>query len=290
MNTFYAIDGNNLFHRAAHTNTDMTSSDGTNTGPLTVFCSMIHSIRRDFSPDMIMVAFDTGGRGGRNDLYPEYKAHRADHEEIDAQIPLAIGAVQAMGLSVVTHDDFEADDVIATYVRDAEAAGYSVTIVSSDKDLLQLCSDNVMRLTTGFGANTWYGPEEVTAKYGVPPARMGDLLALMGDKSDNVPGVKGIGPKTAAALLQEYGDLEGVLTAAPSIKQEKRKDNLLNGSGDARLSRQLVELREVPMSHHVEEFADLGYDMDCASEFFDPLEMYSVLTSLEVDLTRSQPS
>lgn len=289
MRTIYIIDGNNLFFKSAHVADEMTAPDGTDIGPLTTFCTMVHNIRRDCSPEYIVVTFDTGGHSGRKEIYPEYKAHREDHEAIDAQIPLAMAACRAMGLKVISNPKYEADDIIATYARLAEDSGeYIVTVVSSDKDLLQLVSDRVMRLSTNFGQRTWYGPDEVQEKYGLPPFLIGDMLALMGDKADNVPGVKGIGPKIAAELLNAHGDLEGVLAAAAAgtIPQKKRAEKLVAGAEDARVSMRLVDLQDVPIVHELAEFLDRGYNPVAAVPFFRRLGMGGFLYTLSLDLEK----
>src|SRR6185436_16206454 len=190
--------------------------------------------------DHVAVILDAGRETFRNGIYPQYKAHRPEPpEELIPQFPLFREATRAFGLPCMEMAGFEADDLIATYTREAVAAGADVTIVSSDKDLMQLVGDRV----TLFDPIKMrrLGREAVFEKFGVTPEKVVDVQALAGDSTDNVPGVPGIGVKTAAQLITEYGDLDSLLQRAGEIKQPKRREALQNNAELARVSRQLVK-------------------------------------------------
>ena len=286
-NTLFLFDGYNFIFRAYHAIPMLNAPDGTPTNAVQGFARMVQAARRDFGPQALLAVFDAGGDGGRREAFEGYKAQRPPPpEDLVPQFSLVRDAVDAMNLPRVEHPDFEADDVIASYVVAARAAGMTTVIVSSDKDLMQLVT-----LGDEDGGPPVYlydtmkdvviGPTEVEKKFGVTPAKLGDLLALTGDSSDNVPGVPGIGPKTAATLLAEYGTLEGVLEAAPGIKQKKRRERLIEHADDARLSRELVELRrDVPLPMPLPEVNDPGFDEPKMLAFFEPLGFKQLLREM----------
>jgi DNA polymerase-1 len=214
---------------------------------------LVDALDKAEGPTHLAVIFDKGSHTFRNDLYDQYKAHRPPPpEDLIPQFPLFRDATRAFSLPCIEEGGFEADDIIATYTVQAVAAGWDVTIVSSDKDLMQLIRPGVDLLDTM--KNERRGADYVMGKFGVMPEKLGDVLALMGDSVDNVPGVPGIGPKTASKLILEYGDLESVLAAAPAMKPSKMRDNLIANEAMARLSRELVELhRAVPLPHALDE-------------------------------------
>ena len=194
-------------------------------------------------PSHLAVILDYSGKSFRNDFYPEYKANRPPApEDLVPQFPIIRDAVKAFNVACVEKEGFEADDLIATYARQAADLGAGVTIVSSDKDLMQLVSPSIEMLDTM--KNRRIGEPEVHEKFGVGPERVIDVQALAGDSSDNVPGVPGIGIKTAALLINEYGDLDSVLSRAQEIKQNKRRENLIEFAEQARISRDLVTLKQ----------------------------------------------
>ncbi len=191
------------------------------------------------------VVLDASSKTFRNDMYAEYKAHRPEPpEDLRPQFPMVRDATRALSLPCIELEDLEADDIIACYTKEARRRGWTVTIVSSDKDLMQLIEPGVDLYDTM--NNRRLGAEHVVEKFGVGPERLGDVLALMGDSVDNVPGVPGIGPKTAAQLISEYGDLTTVLASTDLIKKPKLKQSLIDHADMARLSRELVELRCEP--------------------------------------------
>ncbi len=240
------IDGSGFIFRAYHRLPPLTDPEGTPVGAVFGFTAMlwnlIEAARKSPEDDYLAVILDAGKSSFRNAIYPEYKANRPPApEDLLPQFPLIRQAVNALGVPCIEKVDFEADDLIASYAEAAMAAGMSVTIISSDKDLMQLVRPGLTMLDTL--QNRRFGEAEVTEKWGVPPAQLADVLALMGDSVDNVPGVPGIGPKTAAELVREYGSVEAVLANVANIRRPKLKENLTLHADAARLSRVLVELK-----------------------------------------------
>ncbi|WP_038247635.1 DNA polymerase I [Ghiorsea bivora] len=238
------IDGPNYVFRAFHAvKHNLSNSKGQPTNAVFGYVQMVRSILKDLSPTHVAVVFDPKGGTFRNDMYKEYKAHRPPMpEDLAAQWNYIYEVTDAFNFARICVQNYEADDVIATLARQAEAKGWDVTIVSTDKDLMQLVGDKIWMLDTM--RRKEYGIDEVKEKWGVEPAKVQDLLALAGDSADNIPGVPGIGPKTALELINTYGDLEGILSHAHEIKQNKRRENLIEFADDARLSYDLVALDE----------------------------------------------
>jgi len=254
----YLIDGSGYIFRAFHALPPLTRpSDGLPVGAVHGFCGMLWKLlqdsRKSSGPTHIAVIFDYSEKTFRNEIYTDYKAHRPPvPEELVPQFRLIRDAVKAFNIACLEQDGYEADDLIATYARQTEAAGGNVTIVSSDKDLMQLVGPGVTMLDTM--KNRSIGPDEVREKFGVGPDKVVDVQALAGDSTDNVPGVPGIGIKTAAELINEYGDLDTLLARAGEIKQTKRRERLTEFAPQARLSRELVTLKQdvpvvVPVDH-----------------------------------------
>jgi DNA polymerase-1 len=243
----FLIDGSGFIFRAYYgLKMQMTRSDGTPTNAVFGFCNMLVKLLDDTEADYLAVIFDSARKTFRNDIYPEYKANRSEPpEDLVPQFPLIRDATRAFSVPAIEMPGFEADDIIATYARMAEEAGDEVTIVSSDKDLMQLVSDTVTLQDPITYDRISFA--EVEKKFGVPPDKVIDVQSLAGDSTDNVPGVPGIGIKTAAELIRAYGDLDTLLARAEEIKQPKRRENLLTFAEQARVSRQLVTLRrDVP--------------------------------------------
>ncbi|MDE1160060.1 MAG: DNA polymerase I [Neorhizobium sp.] len=251
----FLVDGSGFIFRAFHALPPLTrKTDGLPIGAVSGFCNMLWKLLTDardtsvgVTPTHFAVIFDYSSKTFRKDLYDAYKANRsAPPEELVPQFGLIRQATRAFNLPCIETEGFEADDIIATYARLAEAAGADVTIVSSDKDLMQLVTQNVHMYDSM--KDKQIGIPDVVEKWGVAPEKMIDLQALVGDSVDNVPGIPGIGPKTAAQLLEEFGDLETLLARAGEIKQVKRRENIIANADLARLSRRLVELRiDVPL-------------------------------------------
>lgn len=243
----FLVDGSGYIFRAYHALPPLSRADGTPVGAVYGFCNMLLKLLDDAydgdRPTHLAVIFDAARKTFRNDIYPDYKAHRPPApEDLIPQFSIIREAVEAFSLPAIELPGFEADDVIATYARRAEKSGAKVTIVSSDKDLMQLVSDNITMLDTM--KNREIGPGGVREKFGVGPDRVIDVQALAGDSADNVPGVPGIGVKTAAELINTYGDLESVLARAEEIKQPKRRERLIEHADMARISAELVTLRD----------------------------------------------
>ncbi len=237
------VDGSGYIFRAFHALPPMTRSDGTPVNAVFGYTNMLAKLLRDHVGTHLAVIFDAGRKTFRNRLYEDYKAHRPDPPpELLPQFSLVREATAAFGVPSVELADWEADDLIASYARAVVAAGGTATIVSSDKDLMQLIRPGVDMLDPI--KQKPIGAAEVAEKFGVPPGKMIDAQSLIGDSVDNVPGIPGIGPKTAAQLIQEFGDLETILAAAAAMKPSKRRDMLLEHAANARLSRQLVTLRD----------------------------------------------
>ena len=241
----YLVDGSSYIFRAYHRLPPLTNIRGEPVGAVygytTMLWKLIDALDKADGPTHLAVILDASGKSFRNDLYDLYKANRPEPpEDLKPQFPMIRDATRAFSVPCIELEGFEADDLIASYTKAARAQGFDVTIVSSDKDLMQLIEPHVDMLDTM--KNVRMGREAVEEKFGVAPDKVGDVLALMGDSVDNVPGIPGIGPKTATKLMVEYGSLENVLDAAPGMKPSKMRDNLIQHRDMAELSRKLVEL------------------------------------------------
>src|SRR5277367_3585639 len=255
----YLIDGSGYLFRAYHALPPLTrKSDGLPTGAVSGYCNMLWKLLEDMkadAPSHLAVIFDASERTFRNDIYKEYKAHRPPApEDLIPQFPLVRDATRAFGVSCVEMAGYEADDLIATYARLGREIGARVTIVSSDKDLMQLVVDGKVELLDTM-KNKRIASAEVMEKFGVGPDKVVQVQALAGDSSDNIPGVRGIGIKTAAELINQYGDVETLLAHAAEIKQPKRRETLIENMENARISLKLVTLdARVALKHELEEF------------------------------------
>ena len=256
----YLIDGSGYIFRAYHAIPPLSrKSDGLPVNAVQGFCSMLNKLLREMPPENepthLAVVFDASGKTFRNDIYPQYKANRPPApEDLVPQFDLIRKAVAAFEVASVEQQGFEADDLIATYAKQAEGLGATVRIVSSDKDLMQLVSDRTTLYDGMKGKEIDH--DGVIEKFGVGPEKVVEVQALAGDSVDNIPGVPGIGVKTGALLINEYGDLETLLERANEIKQPKRRQNLIEYADQARLSRRLVELdQNVPVKSQLDEFA-----------------------------------
>src|SRR3977135_149301 len=242
----FLVDGSSYIFRAYHALPPLNrKSDGLQVNAVLGFCNMLWKLLREMPPDTrpthLAIVFDKSEITFRNKLYPDYKAHRAPApDDLIPQFGLICDAVRAFDLPCLEQIGFEADDLIATYARLATERGATTTIVSSDKDLMQLVTDRVVMYDTM--KDKRIGVPEVIEKFGVPPEKVIEVQALIGDSTDNVPGVPGIGVKTAAQLIGEYGDLETLLSRANEIKQDKRRQTLIDNAEQARVSKRLVTL------------------------------------------------
>ena len=248
----YLVDGSAYIFRAYHRLPPLTNPQGTPVGAVYGYTTMLWKLAEDLDkaegPTHLAVVLDKSSQSFRNEIYDQYKANRPDPpEDLVPQFPLIRDATRAFSLPMIEEPGVEADDMIASYARAAAAQGWDVTIVSSDKDLMQLVGTSeqggtIDMLDTMKSARI--GPAEVEEKFGVPPTLVGDVLALMGDSVDNIPGIFGVGPKTATKLIQDHGSLTAALDAAPEMKKSKLKERLLEHRADAELSRILVTLKE----------------------------------------------
>ena len=294
----YLIDGSGYIFRAYHALPPLTrKSDGLPVGAVQGFCNMLWKLLKETKagekPTHLAVIFDHSSKSFRNDIYPQYKAQRPEPPaDLRPQFGLIRQATRAFNVACVEQANYEADDLIATYARQAVEAGATCRIVSSDKDLMQLIRPGVALYDTMKDREV--GEPEVLEKFGVTPDKVVDIQALAGDSVDNVPGVPGIGVKTAAQLITEYGDLETLLARAAEIKQQKRRENLIEFAEQARISKRLVVLDEhVPLEHDVSGFA---VDNPKASQligFTKALEFTSftkkVAGELDADSTAIEP-
>ncbi len=238
----YLIDGYSTIFRAFHAIRGLSTSAGAPTNALYGFINMLRKLLREEAPPLLGIALDVGRETFRSEAYAEYKANRAPMpEDLKAQMPAIRCAIEAFRIPILELERYEADDVIGTLSRKAEQAGHDVTIVSADKDLFQLVSDRVSLMHTG--RQKTYDPALVEKDFGVPPHQVVDVLALVGDKVDNVPGVPGIGIKGAQTLVREHGDLDALLEAAPGLKRKGYREGLQQHRDKAVLSRDLVTIR-----------------------------------------------
>jgi DNA polymerase-1 len=247
QNHLYLVDGSGYIFRAYHQLPPLTNQHGQPVGAVYGYTTMLWKLAEELGkaegPTHLAVVLDKGSHTFRNDMYDQYKANRPPApEDLVPQFPMIRDATRAFSLPCIEEAGFEADDIIASYTQAAVRAGWHVTIVSSDKDLMQLIQPGVDMYDTM--KNERRGADYVVGKFGVQPEQLGDVLALMGDSVDNVPGIPGIGPKTAAKLITEYGSLEAALDAAPSMKKSKMQENLIAHADMARLSRRLVALHD----------------------------------------------
>ncbi len=295
----YLVDGSGYIFRAYHALPPLTrKSDGLPVGAVQGFCNMLWKLlketRANEKPTHLAVIFDQSSKTFRNDIYPQYKAQRPEPPaDLRPQFDLIRQATRAFNVASVEQANYEADDLIATYARQAVEAGATCRIVSSDKDLMQLVRKGVTLLDTM--KDKELGEEAVLEKFGVKPDKVIDVQALAGDSVDNVPGVPGIGVKTGAQLITEYGDLETLLARASEIKQQKRRENLIEFAEQARLSKRLVTLDDkVSVDHDVGSFA---VDTPKASDliaFLKALEFVSftkkIASELEADSSAIEPA
>lgn len=282
----YLVDGSGYIFRAYHALPPLTrKSDGLPIGAVSGFCNMLASLRdkaeHDQAVSHMAVIFDAGRETFRSEIYPDYKANRSETpEDLIPQFAPIREATRAFGLPSIEKDGFEADDIIATYARIANEAGMEVCVVSSDKDLMQLVRDGVGMMDPMKDRNI--GPAEVMEKFGVTPDKVIDVQALAGDSTDNVPGVPGIGIKTAAELINTYGDLETLLARAGEIKQPKRRETLQTNAEKARISYQLVKLKDdVPLELGLDDLKLGPVEWPKLSAFLNEMEFRTLTSRIE---------
>ena len=282
------VDGSGYIFRAYHALPSLTRSDGAPVGAVRGFSSMLMRLVDDHPDDDIVVIFDASGDTFRNDIYDQYKANRdAPPEDLRPQFSMVRDATRAFNLPCIEQKGFEADDLIATYATQAKATSRDVIIVSSDKDLMQLIQP---------GVSLWdpmkqkaLDAEACFDKFGVQPDKVIDVQSLAGDSVDNVPGVPGIGVKTAALLINEYGDLDTLLARASEIKQNKRRENLIEFAEQARVSRELVTLKvDVPVETPLEQLDHPVRDMGKLRDFLELMEFNSLAAKLGLEIKKPE--
>ena len=279
----FLIDGSGFIFRAYYALPPLTRPDGTPISAVLGFTNMILNLMENLCAHNIAVVFDSKRKNFRHDIYPAYKANRAEApEDLVPQFPLMREACNAFQIPVLEQEGFEADDLIAAYTKKAIQEGYEVTIVSSDKDLMQLVSDKVVMYD--HMKNTYIRPPQVFDKFNVAPEKVRDVLALAGDSSDNVPGVPGIGPKTAATLINEYGSFEGLFENLNQIKQPKRREALEQNHELALVSRDLVSLcTDIDNLTNIESLVQGDLDDQQLAEFLDTQGFKSIKSRLQID-------
>jgi len=284
----YLVDGSSYIFRAYHRLPPLTDPQGTPVGAVYGYTTMLWKLAEDLDkaegPTHLAVILDKDSKSFRNEIYPEYKANRPPApEDLVPQFPLIRDATRAFSLPCIEESGLEADDLIASYARAAQARGWDVTIVSSDKDLMQLIGEKdgarIDMLDTMKSQRIYI--EEVEEKFGVRPELVGDVLALMGDSVDNIPGIFGIGPKTASKLIAEHGSLTAALDSASEMKTSKLKERLIEHRANAELSRVLVELKQdCELPEPLEDFALDGVPPEPLAAFLEKHGFTSLLRRL----------
>ena len=281
----YLVDGSSYIFRAFHRLPPLTNKHGLNVGAVYGYTTMLwklaDSLDKADGPTHLAVILDASESTFRNRMYDQYKANRPPPPpELVPQFPLIRDATRAFSIPCLEEDGLEADDIIACYAKEAARAGWQVTIVSSDKDLMQLVEDGKVDMLDTMNDRR-IGVAEVIEKFGVGPDKVGEVLALMGDSVDNIPGVPGVGPKTASKLIQEFGTVEAVLAAAPDMKPSKMRDNLIEHAEKARISRRLVELIcDSPLPEPLEALAMKGIPEEPLRAFLEHHGFRSLLARL----------
>ncbi len=276
----FLIDGNNQMYRAYHAIRGLTGPDGRSTNAIYGFVTMLRKLIADHDPAYIAAAFDLAGPTFRSALQADYKANRAPMPaDLVEQVPLVHEACEALGVPILTHTSYEADDVIATLATRAVEHGYDAAIVTGDKDFFQMVDAHV-RVHNPRDDGQWFDASGVQEKFGVRPDQVVDVLALMGDAIDNVKGVPGIGEKGARDLIAQHGSLDALLEAAPTITQKRYREALLAHAEDARRSREMVRLHcDVPVPFDADHLRYVGPDQRRCYELFSRLGFKSLVTA-----------
>ncbi|MBI5777126.1 MAG: DNA polymerase I, partial [Nitrospirae bacterium] len=279
--TCYLIDGSAYIYRAFFALPALSNSKGLQTNAVYGFTTMLMKILRERKPDCLAITFDEKGPTHRHEEFKEYKAHRPPMpDDMQAQIPYIHKVVEAFGIPVVRKQGYEADDLIGTLARQAEAAGFQVVIVTGDKDMLQLVTPAV-RIYDPM-KDKWLGEAECREKFGVEPARVVEIMGLMGDATDNIPGVKGIGEKTAMKLIEEFGTIENVLKRVEEVKPPRTKTLLMEQAENARLSRKLATIHtDYPVEFDAQTFKTHPPDPERLAPLLRELEFSSLLKNIQ---------
>jgi DNA polymerase-1 len=277
MKNFLIIDGNAYIHRAYHALPPLSASNNRQVNAVYGLVKLLLKIKNSFKPDYIVVCFDYPSKNFRHEIFKDYKANRKPLDEaLISQMPIAREAVKALNIAGIEIKGYEADDLIATLTMNNKENGVQTVIATGDKDILQLAEDEDV-LIWNYSKDVIYNTKKVKEKYGVTPKQLSDVFALMGDASDNIPGIKGIGEKTAVKLIEKFGNLGNVLQNADSIKGNIGK-LLSNGKEPALLSSKLIELNKwVPLEYKLEKFENKDIDLGKAIPFFEKYEFKSLL-------------
>src|SRR6476646_1773794 len=293
----FLIDGSGFIFRAYFARAKDPKAErfrttrGVPTEVVMIFSNMLDKYLRETDADHIAVIFDASGRSFRNEIYSDYKANRREMpDDLAPQLEHVRRAAEAFGVCQIEMENFEADDLIATYARHAAETGAKVTILSSDKDMMQLVADDRVMMRDPM-TDRPIGEAEVREKFGVGPDKVIEVQALCGDSTDNVPGVPGVGVKTAAELINAYGDLETLLAHAHEIKQPKRREALIENEAKARLSKELVKLDDdVPLPCPLSALRVKPYDPDKLFPFLDEMELRALKSRIEKRLAITAPA
>ncbi|GED68247.1 DNA polymerase [Brevibacillus reuszeri] len=292
MSHFVLIDGNSVANRAFYALPLLSTSAGLHTNAVLGFTTMLLKVLEEMKPTHIMVAFDAGKVVFRHTEYAEYKGGRSKTPpELSEQFPLIRELLDAFAIKRFELEGYEADDIIGTLTKEADQKEWKTTVITGDKDMLQLVSDHVSVALTRKGVSEieLYTPEEIQEKYGLKPLQIIDLKGLMGDSSDNIPGVPGVGEKTALKLLHEYGSVEEVLANVDRVSGKKLQENLRENVDKANMSKALATiLREAPVELDVQQTEFPGYDGLALSDFFKKMEFKSLLSKIKVTQDMSE--
>ncbi len=283
--TLLLIDGSSLAYRSfyAFSNRPLRNSKGMNTSAVYGFVKSLNMVVGEVNPDLIGIAFDLARPTFRHEIFREYKAKRKKMpDELSPQIPIIHDVVEAMGYRILEEEGLEADDIIYTLAEEGEKRGYSVIIFTFDKDLMQVVSENVRILNMRTKGVEWYDPDTVREKYGVPPEKIPDLLALAGDVSDNIPGVPGVGIKTAAKLIKRYGSLLDMVEHPEIIKEENIRNYIMRSRELVLSSYSLVKLERQEIPFTLEDLRPTEPDMDRLIKIYRELEFFSLLREMGV--------
>ncbi|HOE63300.1 MAG TPA: DNA polymerase I [Candidatus Sumerlaeota bacterium] len=283
MQRLYIIDGHSILYKAYFAIRGLSTKSGIPTNAVFGFAQMLMRIIRESKSQYLVVAFDSKAPTFRKEMFSDYKANRPIMpDDLQTQLPYVEKMLDALEIKRLAMDGFEADDIIASLAHLAEQKGVETRVVTADKDLFQIVTEKTHILRFNKDNIEEYGPEQVRQKMGVPPERIADLLGLMGDSSDNIPGVAGVGPVTAVKLLNEYKSLENVLEKADNIKNERLKEKIKSGTETALLSRKLAMVKnDVPLES---DFDSFRFDLKCTAsliELFQELEFKSLLNALK---------
>jgi DNA polymerase-1 len=282
------VDGYGFIFRAFFSLADFKTSKGEPVGAVYGFINMILKVLNSLNPEYLIVVFDSGKKTFRSDLYPEYKAHRKEApDDLKPQFAIVREAVKAMNINFAQTDGFEADDIIATYSKIAEKEGFGCIIVSSDKDLMQLTKDEIIEFYDPMKGK-FVKEADVEAKFGVKPLQVRDFLSILGDASDNIPGIKGIGEKGASELLREFNTLEGIYDNLEKITKPRLKKLLEEGREMAFLSQKLASLHFDVKVAPIEEFKLKPFNKSVLYDFLSRYELNSIIAKLVPEYSKAQ--